>query len=96
MGTVTERVERLEEHQEVWFKIVSPRNAKSYTRIGSLLAGAGERREPGPAESPGLIQVVDGKCSSTQTYQESVKAGTCFIVSVFCLYRVEEGGGDFG
>jgi hypothetical protein len=26
----------------------------------------------------------------------SVKAGTCFIVSVFCLYRVEEGGGDFG
>ena len=26
---------------------------------------------------------------------ESVKAGTRFIVSVFCLYRVEEGGGDF-
>ena len=26
---------------------------------------------------------------------ESVKAGTSFIVSVFCLYRVEEGGGDF-
>jgi hypothetical protein len=31
----------------------------------------------------------------TTLSKESVKAGTCFIVSVFCLYTVEEGGEDF-
>jgi hypothetical protein len=61
-----------------------------------MLSGLGERREPGPAESLGAEQ--DGECCRLKQIhlgQESFKAGTCFIVSVFCLYKVEEGGGDF-
>lgn len=64
--------------------------------VGSLMAGLDRRREPGPAKS--LKTEQDGECQDPkQTYPglESVKAGSPFIVSIFCLYRVEEGGGDF-
>jgi hypothetical protein len=55
------------------------------------------------AQVSGSLPALQGLCRMVsvggpkQTHQTGslVKAGTSFIVSVFCLYRVEEGGGDF-
>ena len=61
----------------------------------NLSAGRSRREEKTGSSLSGAEW--DGEChgpKQTHPGQESVRAGIHFILSVFCLYRVEEAGGE--